>query len=82
MCQPIIGQGGHIGFRIDLNSNKTWSRLIWNICANFGVDPLSRPWEEVENVTHYSKMNTYLHETNIYLDTFNDLLWLNDLIIF
>jgi len=31
---------------------------------------------------YFSKMNTYLHEPNIYLDTFNALLWLNNLIIF
>jgi len=24
MCQQIRGQGGHIGFRIDLESNNTW----------------------------------------------------------
>jgi len=25
MCQSIRGQGGHIGFWIDLKSNNTWS---------------------------------------------------------
>jgi len=25
MCQPIRGQGGYIGFSIDLKSNNTWS---------------------------------------------------------
>jgi len=24
MCQPIRGQGGHIGFRIGLKSNNIW----------------------------------------------------------
>jgi len=25
MCQPIRGHGGHIGFRIGLKSNNSWS---------------------------------------------------------
>jgi len=39
MCQPIRGQGGHIGIRIDFKITTIGQVHTRNICAKFGEDP-------------------------------------------
>jgi len=51
MYQPIRGQDGHVGFRIHLKSNNTWSgphkEYLWQVWSW----PFSRSLEEVQNVS-------------------------------
>jgi len=41
MCQSIRGQGGHIGFQVDLRSNNTWSGAhkehLWQVWSSYAI---------------------------------------------
>jgi len=54
MCQPIRGQGGHIGFRILLNSNNTWSEPhqehLWQVWSR-SLQPFLRRSSKCEKLT-------------------------------
>jgi len=40
--QPIRGQGGHLGFQMNIKVTTLGWYPIRNICAKFEVDPYSR----------------------------------------